>query len=307
MSVTVTEITSSREHNGNPADIDFNVTLKYAAQGSDDDQAVLTAILTTAPATYTANGKTLVRNTVRLSPEYVDTAGSKGVWFADVQYITPQQFEINTQAAERIVPIPEDKIPTIRRSGGISPVQVRRTFSRQTLQKIGTDATDFKGAIEVDESGIQGVDIFSGSPTFTLRKRYTLAEFVAGRNTWQRYAEPAHVNSATFEGYAAGEVLYLGCDYEDDFEYDADTDTLTIFYWLTFSFAVSRNGVPDISSDNTPAGSGALPSKAGWDYLWIHRERPDPENEPNNVIPKGLYYERVYPAANFVSDIGLPS
>jgi uncharacterized protein YuzE len=306
MSITVTEITSSRTHEGNPIGIDFAVTLIYSVEGTADDQSALTAALAAAPSTYVANSRTLNRNTIRLSPEFSDTGNSRGLFFFEVRYATAQALELEVSRTERPIPIPKDKIPNIRRSGNVSSVQVRRPYSLNTLSTFGSDAPNFNGAIEVDEQGIAGVDIFSGQPTFSLQSRYTEAQFLSNRQNWHRYAEPAHVNNATYEGYPAGELLYLGCDYTDDFEYDPETDTLTVFYIVTFNFAVSSNGVPDVSSSSLPSGV-SLSSKQGWDYLWIFRERPDPTGDPTNIVPKGAYYEKVYPRANFASDIGLPT
>jgi len=305
MSAVVTEITTSRRHEGTPGEENFTVTLSYGITGTANDQTALTALLGAAPATYTANSVVLRRDSVSMETEFSDTTGSKGVFLADVRYITAEAQVSNNEIRRRAPGIPKDKIPEIRRSGSISPVQVKRVNSLLTVDTFGDYATNFKGAIEVDEQGAQGADIFSGQPTFTVQKRYTETDFLAGRNAWQTYAEPAHVNDDAYEGYAAGEVLYLGCDYTDDFEYDPETDVLTVFYIVTFSFAVSKNGKPDIAAGNLPA-SVTLTDKEGWDYLWIYRERPDPEGAPANVVPIGVYYERVYPRADFDTDIGLP-
>jgi hypothetical protein len=306
MSATVTEITTSRTHEGTPGEIDFNVTLSYAIQGTDNDQTALTALLSAAPATYTANSVVLRRDSVRMNPEYVDTGATKGLFFAEVRYITPEQQVINQQISRRAAAsIPDDKLPALRRAGNISSTQVRRVYSLDTISTFGDDAPDFSGAIEVDEQGAQGVDIFDGQPTFTVQARYSESTFLSNRAKWQRYANPAHVNDAEYEGYAAGEVLYLGCDYVDDFEYDPDTDTLTIFYIVTFNFAVSANGIPAIAAGSLPTGV-TLSSKDGWDYLWIYRERPNPESAPEEIIPLGVYYEQVYARADFDTNINLP-
>lgn len=303
MSITVTELVSSREIDGDKATADFNSTRKYSAEGSSDETSVYAEILAAAPATITVEGVVLGRESISLNPEFVDTSNSTGLWFADVKYRTLPALELTRAPLD--APIPKDKIPELRFSGSVANRTVTRSYSLQTVAQFGADAEDFEGAIEVDESGINGVEIFTGAPTWTVRKRYTQAQFEANYIDWLRYAKPSHVNNATYRGFAAGELLYLGADFQDDFEYDPESETLTVFYEVTFTFAVSFNGVPDISSGSLPPGT-TLTSKQGWDYLWIARERPDPENDPTNVKPVGVYYERVYPRANFVSNIGLP-
>ena len=311
MSTTISEIISSRKITGELGGDSYGVELAYVIQGTDSDSAALTALLgvTGAPTTFTSNSRTLVRDSIDLDPDYVNTSGSAGIWFAKVKYITQQAADLRARKKERLDEIseepPRDKEPDIRRSFEASPTTVNRPYSLNTVSTFGTAAPNLQGAIELDEQGIRGADIQVAQESFTLEKVYTEAQFLSNRQTWARYATPAHVNSATYEGFAAGEALYIGYTAQDQFEYNRETDTLTITYRVTFRFAVQANGVPDINSNSLPEGA-SLTSKQGWDYFWIFREREEGAL-PSEVTPVGAYYEQVYPRANFASDIGLPT
>ena len=311
MSATISEIISSRKISGELSGDSYGIELAYVIENTDSDSAALTALLGAggAPTTFTSNSIALVRDTIDLDPDYVNTSGNTGIWFAKVKYITPEAARLKARKKERLDEVaeeaPRDKEPEIRRSFEASPTSVNRPYSLNTVGTFGTDAPNLKGAIELDEQGIRGADIQVAQQSFTLEKEYTEAQFLANRQTWARYATPAHVNSSPYEGFAAGEVLYIGFTAQDQFEYDRDTDTLTVSYRVTFRFAVQFNGVPDISSNSLPDGA-TLTSKQGWDYFWIFREREEGAL-PSEVTPVGAYYERVYPRANFSTTIGLPA
>ena len=308
MSAVVSEIISSRKISGTPGQDDYNVELAYVVNNTDSDSAALAALLSAAPATYSSNSQTLRRDSIELYPEYVNTSGPTGIWFAKVKYITQAAWSTRTSIRKRMEDIgtepPRDAEPELRRSFEAAPVTVNRPYSLQTVSTFGTDAPNLKGAIELDEQGIRGADIQVAQQSFTIEKIYSSTDFLANRNTWARWATPAHVNAQAYEGFAAGEVLYQGFTAQDEFEYDQETDTLTVTYRVTFRFAVQFNATPDINGNSLPDGA-TLTEKQGWDYLWIYRSRAEGD-PPDTATPKGAYYEKVYPRADFDTDIGLP-
>ncbi len=96
------------------------------------------------------------------------------------------------------------------------------------------------------------------------------------------------VNDATFAGFAAGEVLFLGVSGSRVGESD---------WQLYYRFARSENltniNVPRNGTDMT------IPSKEGWEYLWIYYGK---ENDAQNWLqpnPQYAYVAQVFEDGDF--------
>ena len=110
--------------------------------------------------------------------------------------------------------------------------------SLETLSKTPATATDYGGAIEVDgEGNVNGVEVTM--PTMTLSETHTFADAKVTSDYQKRlFTLTGTVNKATFRGFAAGEVLFLGASGQRSGD----------FWDLTFKFAVSpRSAVGTIS------------------------------------------------------------
>jgi hypothetical protein len=149
-------------------------------------------------------------------------------------------------------------------------------------------APDTNGAIGVDLDTVHGCDILvpkmewvysrqRGSMTFEYLR--TLRSLV-GRT-----------NDAEFFGFAAGSLLYLGCEPTSAIG-TLDTGEKFVFWNLAHSFAQEEN------KNDLKVGPFTIPQKKGWEYVW---SRFDPTLAGGQLTrnPSAIYVERVYEPGNF--------
>lgn len=141
------------------------------------------------------------------------------------------------------------------------------------------------------EAEFAGVDV----PTADLKETYTVTKKTTALTTEYKKLVAGlcgKVNSATFKGYAAGEVLFVGMSYSAPLKGRTEVE-------VTFNFRISL-------TESAPKISGTtVGSKAGWDYLWA---RSKIVNDPNTQKPKvqveGIYKSKVIEAGDF-SQLGI--
>ena len=174
---------------------------------------------------------------------------------------------------------------------------IRMYTSKNTTAYPATSRTapDFKGAIGVKSTGNdtepEGVDIVTPvlkltatfrHPKNTINLAYVNA--VAGLS--------GCTNNGAFYGYAAGELLFLGC--VGELIPNIPTE-------IRYEFAASKN-VTGLS-----IGDIAGIAKKGHEYLWVAFEA-DQDTSAKKLVqrPLAAYVERVYDEADFVNlDIGI--
>jgi hypothetical protein len=202
-----------------------------------------------------------------LSSFTLDHTGG-GVWTATTNY------KQNNRNAE-----------TFDTTGGSSHL----TQSRQTA-RFGNNAPNFFGAIGVSDDRIEGVDITIPAFRFTLT-RYLPRVFVTQTYKNRLFQLTGKVNSASFQGYAQGECLFLGSTGSRRGRED---------YEITFNFVCSPNVV-----NLTIAPGIVVTSKQGWDYLWVYYHNVVDTDAKQIVLrPRAAYVERVYERAN-LNDLNL--
>src|SRR5690606_2762089 len=129
-----------------------------------------------------------------------------------------------------------------------------------------------------------GVDVTI--PVYNFSETHYLAtEAVTGAYKAALFQLTGRVNNASFKGFAAGEVLFLGASGskrgKDDWE-------------ITFKFAASPNASGLVVGEITGI------TKKGWEYLWVRYA--DAEDTDAHVLvkkPVAAYVEQVYPYGNF--------
>ena len=169
----------------------------------------------------------------------------------------------------------------------------------QSLEHVGTwgsggsVSTPYMGAINVNADGEpEGVSVKTGTLNF-VETGYVAASTATVAYFRNLALKTGSVNSDTFRGFAAGEVLYLG----SQFQYRADKDD----YELTSRFAIAPN-----RTSVSVGGVITVPSKQGWDYLWVsYVLEPDTTGQYVKTVPNLAHVERVYPRVAF-STLGLP-
>ena len=257
MPITIDEKFDSRE---STVGVDSpSVDLLYVVQGTDDDETVRSTVEATIPAIYAG----LVFQDYHISPQ------GNGVW------------EVSARYGKREPKQTGDSAFSFDTGGGT-------THITQSLLTVGSYAPpskiapNFKGAIGVTHDSVEGTDITV--PVYSFAETHYLAiASVTGAYKATLFALTGRVNSGSFKGFAAGEVLFLGASGAQRGEEDWE---------ITYRFAASPNvfglSLGDISGIN----------KRGWEYIWVRYA----DAEDQDVLvkqPIAVYVERVYDEANF--------
>ena len=148
----------------------------------------------------------------------------------------------------------------------------------------GATAPDFQGAIGATSDSVEGVDIVVPVYTFS-ETHYFAPDFVTNGYKSTLFILTGKVNSAPFKGLAAGECLFLGASGSKRGNGDWE---------ISFRFAGSPNRT------SFSVGSINVPSKKGWEYLWVRYQ----DVVDSNVLvkqPVAAYVEKVYESGDFSS------
>lgn len=216
-----------------------------------------------------------------------------GVWFVDVEY-GPFPFTNGQGAAtgEPSVSSPTEPSPSDPLGHGYSfdttgqTVHVTQSIlTRSSTKRGGGFARDFKKAIGVTRDRVEGVDIFAPKLEFTIQLQ---ANSISMEDVKSFRAATGKVNSATWYGFGAEEVLYLG---------GSGSCQAGQRWSLThkFAFAETQTNV-EVCTDLT------IPEKRGWDYVWFtYEEAADAVAGGIVSLPAEAYVEQVYPTTNFAN------
>lgn len=157
----------------------------------------------------------------------------------------------------------------------------RITQSLETVASAGAVATKLAGAIGYDGENVQGVDIVTPQLTFSVSIEMEDADKPSLSTLYQATGT---VNNATWRGFAAGEVLFLGV---------RGTRKLYGDVWdLTFDFSAIPNETGIVIGDLAPV------DKKGHEYLWVQYGAAVDANLLVQT-PIAVYVEKVYKESNF--------
>jgi hypothetical protein len=251
MPATISEVYTSR-----PFTLGQQATreLIYIIRGTDEESEVASLLSSTAPGLYFG----LPRDTLSAEPQ------GGGVWMGYVRYAG----------------IDSDSEFTFDTGGGSAKI----TQSLTTVNTYGTNPPNFQGAIGVSEDRVEGVEITIPQFEFTETHRFTDAQ-VTGAYRQTLFTLTGRTNNATFKGFAAGEVLFLGAQ---------GSKRGNELWSLTFRFAASKN----LTGQTVGTITGV--AKAGWDYLWVrYADFEDATAVALVKRPVAVYVERVYEPGDF--------
>ncbi len=259
-----------------------SIEFTYVVFGTTSEIDAANGALAVAPLAYLVNSETLVRQ------EATPTSTGPDSWEVTVRYGTEDEQQSQQP------PQPGTWHFNFDTSGGTHKI----TQSLQTLWRSERSQTnpapDLLSATNYDGKKVQGVEIVVPKLEFSITAYYApqavTTTFVANiaRNTGK-------VNSATWLGFAAGELLFLGGSGQGDIPTVAGQRVKPIP--LTFKFAASENRT------NIKVGDITVPNKAGWDYLWVRYEKIE---DAGFVfpIPVHAYVEKVYERFAFAQLFG---
>lgn len=248
-----------------------SATLEWLVIGTDDLGAAQAALAAGADQfVYVGN------LTIPLEQASITSRIAEQIFIGETQY-GYQQIQLEET----------DETLSFSTQGGKS----RITQSRGTTIYQGSRETpDFKGAIGVTPSGVEGVDITSPTLTFQKTKRFA-AGFVTNAYVRLLSGLTGTTNNAPFLGFQIGELLFEGATGSQKHP-DQPWD-------ITFQFNASQNAT------GLTAGTITGIAKKGWEYLWVlYQEQDDTTAKYRVRRPIGAYVETVYPSGDF-SGLGL--
>jgi hypothetical protein len=154
-------------------------------------------------------------------------------------------------------------------------------------KRFPSSATNMSGAIGVDSSGVNGVDIVV--PQLQWQETYDVPN-VYVTSAWIRGVAgvTGTTNNATFRGFDAGEVLFMGCSGSQEWDDQKGRGPWS----LSFRFVASKN----VTGQTIGSISGI--EKKGHEYLWVRYE--DAVSGSSLLKqPKAVYVSKVYKDSDF--------
>lgn len=261
------------------------VDLVYFFNGTDDDDEVRDAVLSTSPTTH--NGLERKTNDIQIDPMTV--SDGSGWWTARVPYgVAEWGFQTGTDSY------------TFDTAGGVFHAKT----SRAVVGRYPDGAPDISGTGAGSSSAAGGVIGAEGEGLDVFIPKYEWEEthiFSWGdidstyRNTLIRMT--ARTNDATWRDHQAGEALFLGAR---GGRLPDNTGA------ITFRFAANKNIV---AADNLYFGDLGPIEAGGWDYVDVQFEKNDlgaDENKALMAMPRFVYVHRIYFEGDF-TDLGIGS
>jgi hypothetical protein len=296
ITIGMMENSPEREEGENP-----RATLRFRAIGSDDAGAAFAAMIDYLRTYW-----------------WQDDPGRIAAWQIPLKNVRMEKiehapaynfeclFEFSDEDSSKDVNDPEYEYPPIQDSdyqftttGGTSHI----THSLETLAAIpaeGYPLRNFDRGIGLNEdNSFDGCDIVTPHVSFTITVSRPRLFLTSDTRMLLAQATGA-VNSAPFDGFAAGELRFNGINSNKvEYNYTENGQSYKNWYWrISYSFEASPN-VP-LVFNNVPV------VKRGWDYVWQLVERK--ENTTTGQLDcavRQLNVERVYPEFDFAL-LGLP-
>jgi len=158
------------------------------------------------------------------------------------------------------------------------------------------EAANQSGAIGVDGNSVNGVDIvvpaLTWTETYDVPHQYVTASYIKSTAFLT-----GTINNATFRTFAAGEVLFMGCSGNQEWDDQRGNGPWS----LSYKFVASPNaGGQGATLPAITIGSITGIEKRGHDYLWVRYE----DSVSSNALiklPKAVYVDRVYRDGNFAN------
>ncbi|MFM7845373.1 MAG: hypothetical protein ACKPEY_14230 [Planctomycetota bacterium] len=259
-----------------------SIEFTYVVLGTNSEADAANGALAVAPLAYVVNSETLVRQEANPTPTGPDS------WEVSVHYGTEDQ----QQSQE--TPEPGTWHFNFDTTGGTHTItQSLQNVWRGERSQVNP-APNLLGAINYDGKKVQGVEIVVPKLEFSITAYYA-PQTVTTTFVANIARQTGKVNSSTWLGFAAGELLFLGGGGQGDIPTAAGQRVKPIP--ITFKFAASENRT------NIQVGEITVPSKAGWDYLWVRYEKTE-SNGTVYPIPVHAYVEKVYERFEFAQLFG---
>ena len=167
----------------------------------------------------------------------------------------------------------------------------------------GQNKPSMYGAINVDDRGVNGVDIVV--PQLTWTESYDVpSSYVTSAYIRAVHLLTGTVNFAAFRGFLKNEVLFLGMTGQQEWDAQRGDGPFSLSYRFS---ATPNRGNEAFGASLPPEAIGdiAAYNKYGHDFLWVKYASQDDQN--NNIVirkPLFVYVNKVYPDGDF-SKLGI--
>lgn len=257
------EIPNSRESTFEPPSIIFH--WRSSGWVSDTDARVNALSLTPANVLDPVTGVRLFRQDIKCTPN------GHGLHLFDVPYgpKTKETGELSWSFST---------------SGGTLTVKA----AKQHIRTYPVNEDKHKGLIGVGKDGnVEGCEIVIPALKMTYSFKHPLG-VITEAHARLLASYTGMVNSTTFRGFPAGEMIFLGANGSDGTESEAS---------VTYEFAASQN------LTGLTIGTITGIAKKGWEYLWVQYEDAVDGGEKAS-IPLKVHIERTYDTLDFATAFG---
>jgi hypothetical protein len=167
-----------------------------------------------------------------------------------------------------------------------------QAYSEESYASSGVAPYQWK-AIGVDSNGVNGVDIVS--PQLQWQEQYDVPNaYVTSSYVRSLAAITGTTNNAAFRGFAAGEVLFLGCTGSQEWDDQKGRGPWS----LSYRFVASPNASSTGAASTIVIGDIVVTEKKGHEYLWVRYE--DAVGSATLLKkPKAVYVNKVYRESSF--------
>jgi hypothetical protein len=187
---------------------------------------------------------------------------------------------------------------TVQPSLGIFDILPERDSSpsgERAYARPGESAPGQFGAIGVDGDSVAGVDIVV--PALQWTETYDVPSiYVTPKYIKQTAFLSGTVNNAPFRTFRAGEVLFLGCSGNQEWDEEKGDGPWS----LSYKFVASPNAGPGETLRPLKIGDIAGIVKKGHEYLWV-KYQAGVSGSSLLKEPQYVYVNEVYPQANFLA------
>ena len=268
---------------------------------SDEDvlHADINTKITSLYAYWTYPGQPLVR--LRAEQYSVSYQGDDS-WLVTVNYE-----KIGADDPTQVGPL--KRVRSFDTTGGTQTVtQSRGGAAGESVwgpagQLQGQNKPSMYGAINVDDRGVNGVDIVV--PQLTWTESYDVpSSYVTSAYIRAVHLLTGTVNFAAFRGFLKNEVLFLGMTGQQEWDAQRGDGPFSLSYRFS---ATPNRGNEAFGASLPPEAIGdiAAYNKYGHDFLWVKYASQDDQN--NNIVirkPLFVYINKVYPDGDF-SKLGI--
>jgi len=181
------------------------------------------------------------------------------------------------------------------------PIVTRTTYGERRYAAPGLpNAPNQFGAIGVDGDSVAGVDIVV--PSLQWTETYDVpSTYVSARYLKRVAFMTGTVNNSAFRTFRAGEVLFVGCSGNQDWDATKGDGPWS----LSYKFIASPNAGSGETTKALKVGDIAGITKRGHEYLWVKYESTlGAESSYLLKRPTHVYVNQVYAETNF-AELGI--